>query len=415
MRIPQSGPETVSVVAGQSPDRRRTPVVALASGLALCLLVFAIVPSVQAAPPTPIAQAAGGPSGGDCFLGICDPSAWLQDAVGRILTNVLGGLISGLGSIPGAIAAFPDDTDFLLRTPEALSYRNDQVQQFASATRVLGNGLLAVVTLVGGYNVLLRPYLGAAYPGAYEFVPRLLLGGILVNTASWWTRLAIDVNNAACAFFGAGPPPTLEDAFWRASFPTNLLVGLIYVVMGLLLVLQQLMRLALVDVLLVLAPLAALCWILPQTHGWGRLWGSLFVGTVFAQCVQVLALRIGFNLATSMPPLSAAGLVQPLLGIAVLALVLKIPGLMRGGSGGGSLVSSLVGTAAGAIVGSGTSRLVLGALGSAGARASAATPVRTHAAASQLSLPLAMGVPAGKGNEQLSLPVALPHSTGRDG
>jgi len=66
-------------------------------------------------------------------------------------------------------------------------------------------------------------------------------------------------------------------------------------------------------------------------------------------------------------------------------------------------------------VGSGTSRLVLGALGSAGARASAATPVRTHAAASQLSLPLAMGVPAGKGNEQLSLPVALPHSTGRDG
>src|SRR5438876_11947095 len=96
---------------------------------------------------TRVAQAAGGPPAGDCFLGICDPGAWLQDAVGRILTSVLGGLISGLGSIPGAIAAFPDDTDFLLRTPEALSYRNDQVQQFASATRVLGNGLLAVITL----------------------------------------------------------------------------------------------------------------------------------------------------------------------------------------------------------------------------------------------------------------------------
>src|SRR5439155_13425511 len=150
--------------------------------------------------------------------------------------------------------------------------------------------------------------------------------------------------------------------------------------MGLLLVLQQLMRLALVDVLVILAPLAALCWILPQTHGWGRLWGSLFVGTVFAQCVQVLALRMGFNMATSMPPLSAAGLVQPLLGIAVLALVLKIPGLMRGGSGGGSLVSSLVGTAAGAIVGSGSSRLVLGGLGRAGVRPAAGTAVRTHGA-----------------------------------
>jgi hypothetical protein len=244
-----------------------------------------------------------------------------------------------------------------------------------------------------------------------EFLPRLVLGGILINTAGWWTRLAIDVNNAACATFGAGPPPSLDDAFWRASFPTNLLVGLIYVVMGLLLVLQQLMRLALVDVLLVLAPLAALLWILPQTHGWGRLWGTLFVGTVFAQCVQVLALRLGFNLATAMTPATAAGLVQPLLGIAVLALVLKIPGLMRGGAGGGTLISSLLGTAAGAVVGSGASRLVLGGLSAAGARAAAGPAMRSRPTASQLSLPLAVGVSAGNGAEQLSLPVAVPHST----
>jgi hypothetical protein len=96
--------------------------------------------------------------------------------------------------------------------------------------------------------------------------------------------------------------------------------------MGLLLVLQQLMRLALVDVLIILAPLAAVCWILPRTHGWGRLWGSLFVGTMFVRAVQVLALRLGFNLTTDMPPATASGLIQPLLGSAVLAVVLKIPG-----------------------------------------------------------------------------------------
>jgi hypothetical protein len=174
------------------------------------------------------------------------------------------------------------------------------------------------------------------------------------------------------------------------------------------------MRLALVDVLLVLAPLAALCGILPQTHGWGRLWGSLFIGTVFVQCVQVLALRLGFTLATAMPPLGAAGLVQPLLGIAVLGLVLKIPGLMRGGAGGGTMVSSLVGTAAGAIVGSGTSRLVVGAVASAGARATAASATTARTSASQLNLPLSTGVPAGNGNEQLSLPMAVPHAASRN-
>src|SRR5436305_14077954 len=126
----------------------------LATGLALCVVLYSVAPTVEAAQAAPIAQSTGGPTGGDCFLGICDPATWLQEAVGRILANVLGGLIGGLGSIPGAIAAFPNDTDFLLRTPEALSYRNDQVQQFVSATRVLANGLLAVVTLVSGYNVL---------------------------------------------------------------------------------------------------------------------------------------------------------------------------------------------------------------------------------------------------------------------
>ena len=56
--------------------------------------------------------------------------------------------------------------------------------------------------------------------------------------------------------------------------------------------------------------------------------GRLFIGTVFAQAVQVLTLRLGFNLATALPPLGSAGLLQPILGIAVLALALKIPGLM---------------------------------------------------------------------------------------
>src|SRR5437764_2200690 len=199
--MPASQPAPVTGSHRGQPLRLTTRIPAVATAFAVFAVLSIATPTVQAAEPTPIAQSAGAPTGGDCFLGICDPSTWLQDAVGRILTNVLGGLIGGIGSIPGAIAAFPNDTDFLLRTPEALSYRNDQVQQFVVATRVLANGLLAVVVLVSGYNVLLRPYLGSAYPGALEFVPRLLLGGILVNTASWWTTLAIDVNNAACAFF----------------------------------------------------------------------------------------------------------------------------------------------------------------------------------------------------------------------
>jgi hypothetical protein len=365
----------------------------------LALLLIVVIPAPA------FAQSSGG--GGDCFLGICDPEAWLRDVVNHIVAGFLGGLISGIG---GAITTFPNDIDFLLRTPEALSYRNDTVMQFAAASQLLANGLLVVITLVGGFNVLLRPYLGSSYASALEVLPRLLLGAILINTARWWTQLAIDVNNAFAGVFGAGPPPNFADALARSMLPTELLIGLIYVIMGLLLVLQQLMRLALVDVLLILAPLAALCWILPQTQGWGKLWGTLFVGTVFAQAVQVLALRLGFNLATGMPPATGAGLIHPLLGIAVLAVVLKIPGLMRGGGGGGTLVGSLLGSAAGAVIGGGAGRLALGALGGGRAavgRAAGAAGGARPAAASQYSLPLAVGVPAGGGAQQLSLPMSV--------
>jgi hypothetical protein len=47
------------------------------------------------------------------------------------------------------------------------------------------------------------------------------------------------------------------------------------------------------------------------------------------------------------------GCLQPLLGIAIVALTLKIPGLMGGGAAGGNIVSSLLGTAPSAAVGTG--------------------------------------------------------------
>jgi hypothetical protein len=116
----------------------------------------------------------------------------------------------------------------------------------------------------------------------------------------------------------------------------------------------------------VVAPLAALLWILPQSQGWGRLWARLFVGTVFAQAVQVLTLRLGFSLTTGQSPLSGAGLLRQLLGIAVLALVLKIPKLMGGGTAGGNVVPGLLGTAATVAVGSTVGVGVRAALGVGG-------------------------------------------------
>jgi len=328
------------------------------------------LPALAQAAPTPVPDSGGG-NGNGCLLGvICEnPATWLQQTVTGILTDFLSGLANDFGD---AVVGFINQVNFLTRTPENLSYDNGLVKQYATATQVLADGLLAVVVLTSGYNIMLRPYLGATYADVLEVLPRLLLGAILINTAAWWCRLAIDVNNAACGVFGAPNIADMVSTMLRVILdPTHisgLLMLLVATVMTILLVIQQLMRLALVDVLLILAPLAVVLWILPQSQAWGRLWGRLFIATVFAQAVQVLTLRLGFNLTTGLPSLSLGGLLQPLLGIAVLALVLKIPGLMGGGGAGGNIVAGLVVTAAGAAVGSGAGVAVRGALG-AGSRA----------------------------------------------
>src|SRR5262249_41222278 len=98
----------------------------------------------------------------------------------------------------------------------------------------------------------------------------------------------------------------------------------------------MLMRLALIDVLLVIAPLGLLCWVLPQTQGWARLWSSTFFATVFTQFVQVVALKLGGSLLTELTPIVPdAALLAVFLGVAVLVLTMKIPGLMRNHLGDG--------------------------------------------------------------------------------
>jgi hypothetical protein len=290
-------------------------------------------PSAGGTPAPSTGDGAGGSGhdggGAGCFLGICDPGSWLQGVVNTIVGKFLTDLVSGITS---AVASFFESLNFITRTPRELSYEQDSVVKYEGAMRAVSYGLLAVVGMVTGFNLLWRPALGMSVPGATQILPRLVLGGILISTAHDWTRLAIDVNNAACDLVVSGTlPSTLTELVWSSMAPMLLLAFLVRAVLLVLLVLQLLMRLALVDILLVLAPLAALLWILPQTQGWASLWAQRFVSTVFAQFVQMLALSLGINLVTGLPTGGAAALIQPLLGIAVLAVGLKIPGLMGGG------------------------------------------------------------------------------------
>lgn len=290
-------------------------------------------PVATPTPAPPEGDPAPDPSGG--LLGFLpDPKQWAADVFNQVLVDLLQGLSNAIRGVVGSVLG--SSLNFITQTPPAGSYASPTVQTLWNVVRSIANAALVLVALWGGFNLIAREQIGSPYHEAMELFPRLVLGALLVNTSLTWAQLAIDANNALCQAIGQASLPAWE----RADSATQLLVEviaiLIYLVTSLLLLLQMLMRLALIDVLVVVSPLGLLCWVLPQTQGWARLWSSTFFGVVFTQFVQVLALKLGGSLLTELTPMAPdAALLAVFLGVAVLLLTMKIPGLMRNHLGDG--------------------------------------------------------------------------------
>lgn len=283
-----------------------------------------------------------------------NPAEWMTTVVNAVLVSV------GQKTTADAVGFMNwvlGTGNVISQTPPGLSYANEAVRQLSDTIRITAYAGLALVTVIGGINLIVHPHIRAPYHGALELIPRIVLCAILIRWSLEWGGLVIDANNAMCAAIGS-----TSIASWNLGFdPTggamlvNLIAMGVYALMGLLLLLQMLMRLALLDALLVIAPLALLCWVLPQTYSWARLWFTTFFGTVFVQTLQVLVLQLGGQLIAGLPRLLPSLATDPtntgrvwlitiLLAIAVLQLARKIPHIMPGYPGSNATGAPSLGT-----------------------------------------------------------------------
>ncbi len=273
---------------------------------------------------------------------LSNPGQWLTDMFNAAVL-ALGQKTTG--DVVGFMNWLMGSGNVVSQTPATLSYDNPAVTNLSSTLQKAANVGLAAVTVWGGVNLMIRSHIREPYHGALELVPRVLLSGIMINTSLAWGRFVIDLNNALCQRIGGASMPgwgDLQQLPSGGAVVLNLIAMAIYLVLGLLLMGQMLMRLALVDAMLVIAPLALLCWVLPQTYSWARLWFNTFFRTVFVQSIQVLVLRLGADMIQGLPsllvsigsnPTSDGGhiwLATLLLGMAVLQLARRIPRLMPG-------------------------------------------------------------------------------------
>ena len=237
--------------------------------------------------------------------------------------------------------------DILTGTPAELTYSQDIVVQAWTAVWAVTSGALVVIIGWIGLSLIVSEHLGRPQAGWRELVPRLVLGLVAAASSLWWCALVIDTADAVTGFVASALGFTASDLL-RASADTllaavgagsvglALLVAMLYLVYGffvLYVVVQMVLRIALIDLLLALAPVALGLWILPHTAGWGRHWLRLFMTAVFQQAVQIIALSMGFSMLNEFAGIGAFEPAQDLiwkliLSAAFIYLATRVPSLL---------------------------------------------------------------------------------------
>ena len=238
-------------------------------------------------------------------------------------------------------------TDIITGTPEHLTYGHDLVRLAWMTVWAITSAALVVILGWMGLTLIVSEHLGRSQAGWREMVPRLVLGLVAAASSLWWCALVLDVADAVSGFiaFSLNITPgdllrstlrTLMTAVEAGSVGMALLLAALYLVYGffvLYVIVQMILRLALIDILLALAPIALGLWILPHTAGWGRHWLRLFMTTVFQQAVQLIALALGFGFLNEVAAITAFEPVQDLIwkllmSLAFVYMATRVPSLL---------------------------------------------------------------------------------------
>ena len=313
-------------------------------------------------------------------------------------------------------------SDILTGTPPDLTYAHPLVRDAWLAVWAVASGALVVILGWMGLSLIMQQHLGRSQAGWREMVPRLVLGLVAAASSLWWCALVIDVAHAVSGFIAAemnvnpgdllrAPLNTFRTAVQAGSVGMALLLALLYLVYGffvLYVLVQMVLRLALIDILLALAPIALGLWILPHTAGWGRHWLRLFMTTVFQQAVQLIALALGFGFLNEFAEIAAFEPVQDLvwkllMSLAFVYMATRIPSMLGNAGTFDAWLSTLYFgmTLPASIARSARSIGLLagGAAGGPGVAAGAiAASAGISAAASGINSAASMSTPSGGGN-----------------
>ena len=110
---------------------------------------------------------------------------------------------------------------------------------------------------------------------------------------------ALGISAGDLVLLGNGAFDRMEAIDAYAFYIAIIIVYLFYLGFSLLLIVMFILRIAVINLLIAISPLALGLWILPATEGYGRKWLSLFMVTLFMHSLQLLAMAMAIGIVNS--------------------------------------------------------------------------------------------------------------------
>lgn len=203
------------------------------------------------------------------------------------------------------------------------------IQEFEPKVQLVANAALVLIALWSSYRIMWGHGLFTQYT-ARILLPRLFMAAVLINFAMPLFQMGVSGANAVSqsvqtfavtdsmttfvAGLERGDPST---GTWEIVTTAALAGG--YGVLAI----AYLIRYAILIVLAITAPLAALLFMLPETNHLSKMWTSHFATNLLMQPFQLFILAIGFALERD-----GVTPIHHLFALASLLIVLKVPGAM---------------------------------------------------------------------------------------
>jgi hypothetical protein len=266
----------------------------------------------------------------------------IRDPLGTILQLLTGVLSHFIAMARGDLDSELSRYLFTTVDPTASGIRpltaNPAIGRLNGSLALVADVLVGAVLLYTSLRSIFERTSEARY-ALHVVVPRVMAALVMVHGSIYFIQMAVDLNNAIGGVVQSlGGPLTIDTLPWSGSMSAatvsiiqgsqdlfHALFAIGVVVAVVILVLSYVIRTAMLDILIVLAPLAALCSVLPETRRYASTWLRLFTVAVFMQAVQLIILRVAMAVGFG----NGSGIAESLFALAILWIVLKVPGTLH--------------------------------------------------------------------------------------